>query len=87
MFEIKRMIEGKEPVLWFPDGEERSLLWRIKTDQFTPQEIVQMERDLREFILSKSPWTNLPEKAPIDILDKWVVNLRRRQMFEETWNG
>jgi predicted nucleotidyltransferase len=80
LYEAKRIVDGLEPIVWFPEGPERDELVKIRKEERTREETDQMINDLLEYIQSKQPWNNLPDEPDSKILEDWVIAARRENL-------
>jgi len=80
LYETKRIVDGLEPIVWFPDGLERDELIKIRNEEKTREEIDQLINELFEYVQSKHPWDNLPDESDAKILEDWVIAARMENL-------
>jgi len=79
LLEAKRMIEGKEPTVWFNDDDpNRDYLMSIRRGVLPPEQlhlsVNQMKTDVHNALEAD---IGIPEQTDKQPLDKWLVSIRK----------
>jgi len=78
LFEIKRMISGKD-IQVYVEGVEGDVLRKIRAEEISQEAFQElMDENLKE-IQQQKPW-NLPDTANLQDVDKWLVDLRKADL-------
>lgn len=82
LYNCIRMLKNEDPIVHIPEGEERDLLLKIKTEELKNAPFENLVKSLEKQIEEMKPW-NLPDKADTKLLDEWLVSLRTKQFLEQ----
>ena len=77
IFECRRILNGGSPIVYFPDGEEREFIMKIRNDETDLLDLINIAERHVEELEEKEDSSELPEKADSGPFDELLVEIRK----------
>ncbi|EFA85857.1 hypothetical protein PPL_01089 [Heterostelium album PN500] len=85
--EVNRLLDGLDPIVRFEDSSlERQLILTIRKEEIPDKELMELiDSKYSEFEFKRQSidTSSLPEEVDIDLVNKWLVNIRRKAIDQD----